>query len=57
MPTVLREEGDGTVARRILYLARRVAGPRLVRNRGRHRGLWGKLDDAEAYVDLPLEGV
>ncbi len=57
MPTVLREEGDGIVARRILYLARKVAGPRLVRNRGRHRGLWGRRNDAEAYVDLPLEGV
>ncbi|MFQ5538728.1 MAG: hypothetical protein ACE5GJ_14930 [Gemmatimonadota bacterium] len=57
MPTVLRAEGDGIVARRIVYLARKVVGPRLVRKSGRHRGLWGKLHDAEAYVDLPLEGV
>ncbi|MEE9236717.1 MAG: hypothetical protein V3U52_02865 [Thermoplasmata archaeon] len=57
MPTVLRGQGDGIVAKRILYIARKVEGPRLVRRSGRHRGLWGKLYDAEAYVDLPIEGV
>ena len=30
---------------------------RLVRKSGRHRGLRGKFCDAEAYVDLPIEGV
>ncbi len=57
MPTALRGEGDSIVARRIVYLARKVAGPRLVRKSGQHRGLWGTLYDAEAYVDLPLEGI
>ncbi len=56
MPTVLRREGDGIVGKRIVYLARKVEGPQLVRRSRRHRGLWGKLYDAEAYVDLPIEG-
>jgi hypothetical protein len=54
---MLRGQGDGIVARRIFYLARKVKGPRLVRKSGQHRGLWGKLYDAEAYIDLPIEGV
>ncbi len=56
MPTLSRREGDGIVGKRIVYLARKVEGPRLVRRSGLHRGLWGKLYDAEAYVDLPIEG-
>ena len=57
MPTLLRDKGDGIEAKRIVYLARKVEGPRLVRKGGHHRGLWGKLYDAEAYIDLPIEGV
>lgn len=57
MPTILRDKGDGIAAKRIVYLARKVEGPRLVRRSGAHQGLWGKLYDAEAYVDLPIEGV
>jgi len=54
---VLRGYGDGIEAKRIIYIARKVEGPWLVRKSGRHRGLRGKLSDAEAYVDLPIEGV
>ncbi len=53
--TVLREEGDGVVGKRIVYLARKIPGPRLVAKSGRHRGLQGTLFDAEAYVDIALE--
>ena len=55
MATVLRGFGDGIEAKRIIYLARKVEGPWLVRKSGRHRGLRGKLYDGEAYVDLPIE--
>lgn len=41
--------------KRIIYYARKVEGPRLFRRSGQPRGLWGKLTDAEAYVDLPIE--
>jgi len=54
---ILRASGDGIEAKRIIYIARKVEGPWLVRKSGRHRGLRGKLYDAEAYVDLPIEGI
>ena len=57
MPTILRGKGDGIEGKRIVYVARKVEGLRLVRKGGYHRGLWGKLYDAEAYIDLPIEGV
>ena len=53
--TILTTEGDGVIGKRIIYMARKVDGPHLVRKSGSHRGLLGKLYDAEAYVDLPIE--
>ncbi len=53
--TVHVEEGDGIAGRRIVYIARKAEGPYLVRKSGSHRGLQGKLYDAEAYVDLAIE--
>lgn len=53
--TVSVEEGNGIAGRRIVYIARKVEGPYLVRKSGRHRGLQGKLFDAEAYIDLAIE--
>lgn len=55
--TVLRAKGDGVEGKRIVYIARKVEGPWLVRKSGSHRGLRGKLYDAEAYVVLAIEGV
>ncbi len=53
--TILRDEGDGVVGKRIVYLARKISGPRLVAKSDRHRGLQGILYDAEAYVDIAVE--
>lgn len=53
--TVLTEPGDSIIGRRIVYIARKVEGPYLVRKSGKHRGLQGKLYDAEAYIDLPIK--
>jgi hypothetical protein len=53
--TLHTEEGDGIVGKRIVYIARKVEGPHLVRKSGSHRGLQGKLHDAEAYVDVAIE--
>jgi len=53
--TVLTGEGDGIVGRRIVYVARKVSGPRLVMKGRRHRGLEGTLYDAEAYIDIAIE--
>jgi len=52
--TILTEEGDGLVGKRIVYVARKVSGPRLVMKSGRHRGLEGVLYDAEAYIDVAV---
>jgi len=53
--TVLTDEGDGIVGKRIIYLTRKMSGPRLVAKSGRHRGLEGILHDAEAYIDVAVE--
>lgn len=53
--TLLTEEGDGIAGKRIVYVARKVEGPHLVRKSGSHRGLQGRLYDAEAYVDVAIE--
>jgi len=53
--TRLTKEGDGVIGKRIVYIARKVSGPRLVMNSGRHRGVEGILYDAEAYVDIAVE--
>ena len=53
--TMLTEEGDGIVGKRIVYVARKVSGPRLIMKSGRHRGLEGVLYDAEAYIDIAVQ--
>jgi len=53
--TVLTEEGDGVIGKRIVYVARKVSGPRLVMKGGGHRGLEGGLYDAEAYIDIAVQ--
>lgn len=49
------EEGACIIGKRIVYVARKVSGPRLIMKSGRHRGLEGILYDAEAYVDVAVE--
>ena len=53
--TILTDQGDGIIGKRIVYLARKISGPRLVVKGGKHRGLEGILYDAEAYVDVAVE--
>jgi hypothetical protein len=53
--TTFTGEGDGIIGKRIVYVARKVSGPRLVMKSGRHRGMEGILYDAEAYVDVAVE--
>jgi hypothetical protein len=55
--TILVAKGDGIVGKRIVYIARKVEGPWVVRKSGSHRGLRGTLYDAKAYVERPIEGV
>lgn len=53
--TVLTDEGDGIIGKRVIYIARKMSQPRLVAKSGRHRGLEGILYDAEAYIDVAVE--
>lgn len=53
--TILTEEGNGIVGKRIVYVARKVSGPRLIMKGGRHRGLEGVLYDTEAYIDIAVQ--
>ena len=53
--TTLNNEGDAVIGKRLVYIARKVSGPRLIMKGGRHRGMEGTLYDAEAYVDIAVE--
>jgi hypothetical protein len=53
--TTLTNEGDGLIGKKIVYIARKVSGPRLIMKSGRHRGIEGILYDAKAYIDLAVE--
>ena len=53
--TTLTDEGDAVIGKRIIYVARKVSGPRLIMKGGRHRGMEGILYDAKAYVDIAVE--
>lgn len=53
--TTLTREGDNIVGKKIVYVARKVSGPRLIMKSGRHRGMQGYLYDAEAYIDEAVE--
>jgi hypothetical protein len=53
--TTLTNEGDGLMGKRIVYIARKVSGPRLIMKSGRHRGMEGILYDGKAYIDVAVE--
>ena len=41
--TTLTNEGEGIVGKHIIYIARKVSGPKIVMKSGRHRGVQGTL--------------
>lgn len=53
--TTLTNEGDSIIGKRIVYVARKISGPRLIMKGGRHRGMEGILYDGKAYVDIAVE--
>jgi hypothetical protein len=53
--TTLTNEGDGIIGDRIVYVAHKVSGPRLIMKGGRHRGMQGTLYDGKAYVDIAVK--
>jgi len=53
--TILTDGNDGIIGKMIVYVARKVEGPYLIRKGGTHRGSQGKLYDAEAFIDVAIE--
>jgi len=53
--TTPTNEGDSVVGKKIVYVARKTSGPRLIMRSGRHRGIEGILYDAEAFIDIAVE--
>lgn len=53
--TTLTDEGDAIIGKRIVYVARKASGPRLIMKSGKHRGIQGTLYDAEAYIDEAIQ--
>jgi hypothetical protein len=54
MPTILRGKGDVVEGKVIIFIVRKLEGPRLIRKSGSHRGQWGKLYDGMAFIDRPI---
>jgi len=49
------EPGDCIIGKRLVYEARKVSSPSLIRKGGRHQGLRGKLYDAKCWIERPIE--
>jgi len=47
--------GDCIVGKRLVYEARKVPPPSLVRKGGKHRGRRGKLYDAKCWIETPIQ--
>jgi len=52
--TILTEQGDGILGERIVYIARKRSGERLIMKGGAHRGLSGILYDAKCWIEKPI---
>ncbi len=53
--TILFEHGDGIVGERIVYVARKRSGERLIVRTGAHRGISGILYDAKCWIESPIK--
>lgn len=47
--------GDAILGQRLVYVARKVSAPSLIRKGGKHRGLRGKLYDAKCWIETPIQ--
>ena len=47
--------GDAVLGKRLVYEARKVSSPALIRKGGKHRGLRGKLYDAKCWIETPIQ--
>lgn len=53
--TTLTGQGDAIIGERIVYIARKRSGERLIMKSGLHRGISGTLYDAKCWIEQPIE--
>ena len=53
--TILFEIGDGIIGERLVYVARKKSGERLIVRTGAHRGVSGILYDAKCWIESPIK--
>lgn len=52
--TALAGYGDSVMGERLVYLARKRSGERLIIKSGAHRGIAGALYDAKCWIERPI---
>lgn len=52
--TTLTGYGDSVMGERLVYLARKRSGERLIMKSGAHRGITGTLYDAKCWIERPI---
>jgi hypothetical protein len=52
---VCTNAGDCILGKRLVYEARKVTSPSLIRKSGRNRGLRGKLCGAKCWIETPIQ--
>lgn len=52
--TILTDYGDSIIGERIVYVARKRSGERLIMKSGAHRGISGTLYDAKCWIERPI---
>lgn len=52
--TTLTAYGDSVMGERLVYLARKRSGERLIMKGGAHRGITGTLYDAKCWIERPI---
>jgi len=55
--TILTEQGDGIVGKRIVYIARKRSTERLIMKGGAHRGISAILHDAKCWIEKPIRSL
>lgn len=53
--TTLTAYGDMLMGERVVYVARKRSGERLIMKSGAHRGLCGTLYDAKCWIERPIQ--
>lgn len=53
--TTLTAYGDSIMGERLVYVARKRSGERLIMKSGAHRGITGTLYDGKCWIERPIQ--